>query len=227
MLQRLTRRLTSAPVNTSRIRLEEFAADAASVGKDRSFRVLDAGAGSTPYRKLFDHVSYEACDIEDNGLQDHVCDIAELPMADATYDLVFCSQTLEHVPNPFKVMAELERVLKPGGQLWMSAPFIYEEHVKPYDFFRYTRFAWRRMARRVGLEIDSLEVLEGYYGTLSYHLHTGYRTLPRRMMITRAVLMFLAHRLARQEMREKLERPGLCKNYRVVMTKPTARSSNA
>lgn len=222
MLTRLKDRLTAEPVNTSRIRLREFAAEAAAVGTDKSFRVLDAGAGSTPYRDLFDHVSYEACDLEDNGLQDYVCDIAALPMPDNTYDLVFCSQTLEHVPNPFKVMGELQRVLKPGGQLWMSAPFIYEEHVKPYDFFRYTRFAWRRMGRRAGLDVQSVDVLEGYYGTLSYHLHTGYRTLPRRMVLTRVALILMARRMAREEMSEKLERPGLCKNYRVVMTKPAA-----
>lgn len=220
MLSTLKRRITTAPVNTSRIRLREFAAEAAAVGTSKSFRVLDAGAGSTPYRDLFDHVTYEACDIEDNGLQDYVCDVADLPMPDDSYDLVFCSQTLEHVPNPHKVMREITRVLKPGGQAWFSAPFIYEEHVKPYDFFRYTRFAWRRLARQAGLEIVDLDTLEGYYGTLSYHLHTGHRTLPRRMVVTRLVLLHLSRRLARQEMREKLSRPGLCKNYRVVMRKP-------
>lgn len=220
MLNALTRRLTQPPVNTSRIRLEQFAGEAAAVGTSKDFRVLDAGAGSTPYRDLFNHVTYEACDIEDNGLQDYVCDIADMPMSDDTYDLVFCSQTLEHVPNPVTVLRELKRVTKPGGEIWLSAPFIYEEHVKPHDYYRYTRFAWRKMARRAGLKVAHLDVLEGYYGTLSYHLHTGHRHLPKRHRLTRLVLIHLARRMARLELEERLAKPGLCKNYRVRMVKP-------
>lgn len=221
MLKSLTKRLYAPPVNTSRIRLAEFAAEAAAVGKDKSFRVLDAGAGSTPYRRFFDHVTYETCDIEDNGLQDYVCDLADLPMPDDKYDLVFCSQTLEHVPDPVAVLHELRRVTKPGGEIWLSAPLIYEEHGKPRDYLRYTQFAWRDMARRVGLQVVELDVLEGYYGTLSYYLHGGYRHLPKRHRMTRLLLLYLSRRMAEHELKgNQLRKRGRCKNYRVRMVKP-------
>jgi SAM-dependent methyltransferase len=220
VLAKLTKRLTAAPPNTSRIRLREFAAEAAAQGADKTFRVLDAGAGDLPYADLFAHVSYEACDIKDNGLLDFVCDLAHLPMPDATYDLVFSSQTLEHVRNPRRVMRELARVTKPGGQLWLTAPLFYEEHQKPHDYFRYTRFAWRILARQAGLKVVNISTLEGYYGSLSYYLHAGYRTLPKRERLTRLVLLFLSRRMARREMIDLQRRPGMCKNYRVQLTKP-------
>jgi SAM-dependent methyltransferase len=221
MLNSLTKRLHAEPINTSRIRLEEFAAEAAAMGKDASFRVLDAGAGSTPYRRFFGHVTYEACDMEDNGLQDYVCDLADLPMPDDTYDLVFCSQTLEHVPDPVAVLRELRRVTKPGGEIWLSAPLIYEEHGKPRDYFRYTQFLWRDLAQRLRLQVVELEVLEGYYGTLSYYLQSGYRHLPKRHRITRLLLLHLSRRMAQHELEgNRLRKRGRCKNYRVRMVKP-------
>ncbi|HXV58422.1 MAG TPA: class I SAM-dependent methyltransferase [Gaiellaceae bacterium] len=221
MLRSLRKRVTAAPPNTSRIRLRDFARDAAAEGRDKSFRVLDAGAGRARYRHLFDHVSYETCDITDEtGVQDYLCDIADLPMPDGTYDLVFCSQTLEHVENPQRVMSELARVTKPGGQVWLSAPLIYEEHNQPHDYFRYTQFAWRLLAEQAGLQVEALRPLEGYYGTLSYHLHTGSRLLPKRHRVVRWLLSYLSRRMARAEMQELLSLPGYTKNYRVQLRKP-------
>ena len=224
LLTSIKKRVTAAPPNTSRIRLREFAAEAAAQGRDKSFRVLDAGAGSTPYRDLFGHVEYEACDIVDKvgGALDYVCDLADLPVPDGSYDLVFCSQVLEHVKNPQKVMREFARIAKPGGQVWLSAPLCYQEHEKPYDYFRYTRFAWRLLARRAGLKIEVLAPLEGYYGTLSYHLHTGYRMLPKSHRVTRVLLLSLSRQMARAELRERVPSRGHTKNYRVQLRKPSA-----
>jgi hypothetical protein len=72
------------PVNASREHLRAFAAEAAAVGRDKSFRVLDAGAGKMPYRSLFDHVTYEAADMVPEPGLDYVCDIAKMPVPTAT-----------------------------------------------------------------------------------------------------------------------------------------------
>ena len=194
------------------------------MGKDKSFRVLDAGAGSTPYRRFFDHVTYEACDMEDNGLQDYVCDLAELPMSDDAYDLVFCSQTLEHVPDPVAVLRELRRVTRPGGEIWLSAPLSTRSTASPTTTFGTHNLRGAIMARRAGLQVVELDVLEGYYGTLSYHLHGGYRHLPRRHHITRLFLLYLSRRMAEHELEgNRLRMRGRCKNYRVRMVKPMRR----
>jgi hypothetical protein len=62
----------------------------------------------------------------------------DLPVPDEAYDAVLCTQVLEHVPNPDAVIAELFRVLRPGGRLYLTVPLAWELHEMPFDFYRYT-----------------------------------------------------------------------------------------
>lgn len=217
----LKERLARRPVNATREHLRDFAALAAAEGTDKSFRVLDAGAGKMPYKPLFAHVSYEAADVVPAPGLDYVCDIAAMPVEDGRYDLILCSQTLEHVMNPITVLQEFRRPVKPGGQVWLTAPLFYPEHVKPWDYFRYTRFAWRKMARRAGLTIVDISWLEGYYGTLSFQLEMAYAALPSDMRVWRYLLLHLSRRLAKRELTERyLPKNGMPKNYKVRMVRP-------
>ena len=68
--------------------------------------------------------------------------------------------------NPWRFCG-VSTILKPEGQAWLLAPLFYEEHEKPFDFHRYTQFAWRRVADQAGLELKEIDWLEGYFGTLS------------------------------------------------------------
>jgi SAM-dependent methyltransferase len=106
-------------------------------------RLLDVGAGDGPYRELFDHLRYESTDWEHSvhpGARqvDYVGPAHDLPIPDAEYDAVLCTQVLEHVPNPDAVIAELYRVLRPGGRLYLTVPLAWELHEMPFDFYRYT-----------------------------------------------------------------------------------------
>ena len=158
--------------NSSRTYLRRFLERAAAeVGPGQV--VLDAGAGRAQYRKLFAHAQYETADFlavagKKYRRPDYVCDLVAIPVPDARFDHVVCTQVLEHLPEPQRVVAELARVLKPGGTLWLSAPLFYAEHERPYDFFRYTRYGLRRLLEEPGFEVLELEPLEGYFGTLSY-----------------------------------------------------------
>lgn len=222
-LGKVRARFAQQPVNTSRVHLREFAAEAAASGTGKDFKVLDAGAGSVPYGDLFAHLDYETADMtQGKGPRlTHICDVSDLPMPDETYDLVFSSQTLEHVKDPLMVLAEYHRVLKPGGKAWLTAPLFYPEHLRPYDYFRYTRFAWRTMARKVGFQVEDISWLEGYYGTLSFQLQMAHKALPREMRATRLALLALSRRLAKKELAERFTpKQGMPKNYRVVLVKP-------
>ncbi|MBF0560168.1 MAG: methyltransferase domain-containing protein [Nitrospirae bacterium] len=66
---------------------------------------------------------------------DVVCYGEKLPFADNSVGGIFCSATLEHVRNPFTVMAEFVRVLRPGGHIKIDNPFVYPYHSYPDHYF--------------------------------------------------------------------------------------------
>ena len=101
----------------------------------------------------------------------------------------------------------------------------YEEHEQPYDFYRYTQFAWRRYAERLDLEVRQFEWLEGFYGTFSHQLAFAARELPRRHAPAKLVASIGAHWFARRELRRKVVDRGMPKNYIVVLRKLDASTS--
>lgn len=169
--------------NSSRKYLEEFlAAAAASVQPGET--ILDAGAGDCKYKTLFAGMDYTATDFlqvdkpYDLAALDMVSDLHQLAVADGTYDIVICSQVLEHLPEPEQALQELYRVLKPGGRLWLSTPLFFEEHEVPHDYFRYTRYGLQYLLEKNGFAIKEIEWLEGYYGTVAYQMKTMALSLP-------------------------------------------------
>lgn len=109
-------------------------------------RLLDFGCGSKPYMALFDVEEYIGTDIEVSG-HDHrnedidvYYDGETLPFADESFDSIFSSEVFEHIFNLPQILDELWRVLRPGGHLLVTVPFVWDEHEIPYDFARYTSF---------------------------------------------------------------------------------------
>lgn len=209
--------------NSSRAYLAEWVAEAAATCRPTD-RVLDAGAGDAPYRRLFDGTSYETADFamvdKQYGHIDHICDLTDIPVEDGRFDLVLCTQTFEHLVDPVAVLREFRRVLKSTGSVWLSAPLFYPEHEQPHDYHRYTQFAWRRMADEAGFVIDDLDWLEGYLGTVGFQLSMVADAMPRPLRPLRYALRLLAGLLNRLDRRWKVTDVGMCKNYRLVL-RPT------
>jgi len=88
------------------------------------FDVLDVGGRLQPYRPLLEGRlrKYTAIDLFSSPLVDIVGRGEQLPLRDRQFDLVFCTQVLEYSPDPRLVIAEVHRVLKPGGSLFLSSP---------------------------------------------------------------------------------------------------------
>jgi SAM-dependent methyltransferase len=229
--------------NSSRVHLRRFLTRAGETVRPGEL-VLDAGAGRAPYRDLFAHARYETADFlavegKTYAEQDYVCDLARIPVEDARFDHVVLTQVLEHLPEPLEVLTELNRVLKPGGTLWLTAPFFYAEHEKPYDFFRYTRFGLRHLLGRAGFTVDELSWLEGYLGTLSYQARVMSVSLPASRAdygggpkglalalaarLARRLARPVAERLARLDVSYKHAGRGLPKNYQVIARKSEPR----
>ena len=115
--------------------------------------VLDAGAGHKRYSPFFADSLYLSQEHPD-GIQfknmqalqyDFIAPIDKrIPLKDNTLDAVLSTSVLEHIRYPDLFLAEVFRVLKPGGKIFISVPFVYPEHEKPYDFQRPTKYGLMR-----------------------------------------------------------------------------------
>lgn len=126
--------------------------------------VLDIGAADRWIRShLSQDATYVALDYPATGDRfyearpDVFADAARLPFSDSSVDSVICLEVIEHLYDPASALAEIRRVLKPGGRAWVSIPFMYPIHNEPYDFQRFTEHGLRREANRAGLDVASLE----------------------------------------------------------------------
>lgn len=78
-------------------------------------------------------------DIEAGPGVDLVADAHDMTsVADNSVDCVVTISTLEHVRHPTKVVAEIHRILKPGGTVYINVPFMFPFHADPDDFYRFS-----------------------------------------------------------------------------------------
>jgi SAM-dependent methyltransferase len=136
-------------------------------------RILDAGAGTQRYRASCAHLNYVSHDFgaydgagDGSGLQtggfdygkiDIISDITQIPEPDGAFDAVLCTEVLEHVPHPEAALRELVRLLKPGGELVLTAPFVSFTHFAPYHFCTgFSRFFHETQLKANGMEILEL-----------------------------------------------------------------------
>ena len=137
-------------------------------------RVLDVGAGSGHYRPLFAGRDYLAVDRgyeqQDRRGLSLVADIGAIPLADGTVDHALCMEVLEHLRDPLPVLREIRRVVRPGGDVLVSTPLCLGEHMQPYDFQRYTRYALDAMFVEAGFVVLSIRPRGGFFTLLAYLL---------------------------------------------------------
>jgi SAM-dependent methyltransferase len=224
--------------NSSRERLRQEN-EAFSKLVPQGARVLDAGSGEAPYKGLFQHAVYESADFQQVNREyapsTYVCDLKNIPVEDGRFDFIMFNQVMEHLPEPKLVLAELSRVLKPGGRMIYSGPLFFEEHEQPYDFYRYTQFGLRYLLSSAGFLVDRIDWLEGYFGTVGYQLNGMARSLPHKprdlgrgiagyvlaplMLLLKGVFAVSSIFFHRLENRVKFTRAGYPKNYVALVTK--------
>jgi SAM-dependent methyltransferase len=133
-------------------------------------RVLDAGAGRGVYKALLSSYAkdYVGMDVVATDSTDVLGDIQRLPFSDGSFDTVFCSQVLEHVPEPALALAELGRVLKSGGYLILSVPHISWLHNEPHDYYRYTPHGLRFLLERASFGPAEIKAAGGLLALLGH-----------------------------------------------------------
>lgn len=120
--------------------------------------VLDVGCGSKPYEPWIPRATrYVGIDVQRGPRVDAVIEPGQpWPVKDQEFDVVLCTQVLEHVPNGDLLLAEVARVLKPGGTAIVTVPFIYGEHDRPHDYWRFSIEGGRRA---VGRHLQVIEMI--------------------------------------------------------------------
>jgi len=107
--------------------------------------ILDLGCGRQPYKQMVEARSYTGVDAEMAVCPDVVATGDMLPFASGAFNGAICSEVLEHTPDPARVIAELRRVLKAGGVLYLTVPQMWYLHYEPHDYFRFTSHGLRRL----------------------------------------------------------------------------------
>ena len=213
----LSRKLT-------RVSLDRFIASHATAR-----RTLDIGAQNGPYAAHFPH--RVALDIRRGIGVQIIGDTQALGIADATFDVVLCTEVLEHLPEPQQAVDEMFRVLKPGGQLLLTTRFLFPIHDAPHDYFRYTKYGLRHLLRRFEIlelheETDAVGTLAVLVQRLGMQAQTlGWRPLRAIWLLAaQAVrpLSFLITEEYGDSRRTTPERGIMTSGYHVACRKPDA-----
>lgn len=105
--------------------------------------VLDLGSAKSPYSHWFPN--RKSVDINPDSGADIICDAHSLQIDSNSFDTVLCTEMLEHMYDPKKAVAEIERVLKPRGTVILTTRFVYGLHDVPHDYFRYTKYGLKEL----------------------------------------------------------------------------------
>ena len=151
-------------------------------------KLLDVGCGQMPYKSLLTGktsrvAQYMGLDLEKNPIHNNHPDITwqngKIPLADNTIDCAIATEVFEHCPNPEAIMSEICRVLKSGGVIFFTVPFLWPLHEVPYDEYRYTPFSLARHLDASGFVDIELSPLGGWDASLAQMLGLWVRR--RRM----------------------------------------------
>jgi SAM-dependent methyltransferase len=121
-------------------------------------RALDLGADKSPYRAALEEHGFavETLDVTREGGADHAGTVESTGLPGSAFDLVLCTQVLEHCDDPWQGVREIHRILVPGGCAIISAPHVWFFHPHPTDHWRFTQQGLTRLCEQGGFRVTAL-----------------------------------------------------------------------
>jgi SAM-dependent methyltransferase len=175
-------RLQYPATGFARYHVSKFIIDSAKQYNNNYYKLLDVGAGHQPYKKYFDKCIYESCDNKEviEEVKYNIGDIEHtfysdinknIPQPDNSYDIILCSEVLEHVYNPSNTIKEINRVLKKDGILILTAPQCAGEHQLPHHYFNFSINGLRYLLENNNFKITSLRASCGIFHLAAHILN--------------------------------------------------------
>jgi SAM-dependent methyltransferase len=176
--------------------------------------LLDVGCGVKPYEEILlgagsavqRYIGLDLAPTEGAAYAQAAPDITwdgtVIPMDDASVDSVMATEVLEHCPEPGRVLSEIFRVLRPGGTLFLTVPFLWPLHDMPYDEYRYTPFSLERIMRTAGFTGVELKPTGGWNASLAQMIGLYVERAPmghRHRRFLRMITFPLVRRLIARE----------------------------
>jgi SAM-dependent methyltransferase len=130
--------------------------------------LLDVGCGRRPYEPLFAgrvrrYVGADWPSHAERARPDLVADALSLPVRSGAVDTLLATEVVEHLPSPDRFLEEAARVLRPGGTLLLTVPFLEPLHEEPRDFYRFTPHGLRVLLERHGFTCDAVRARGGWW----------------------------------------------------------------
>jgi len=160
--------------------------------KDKKYNILDYGCGDRPYEYLFKNHSgkYIGVDVGDNPKADHKIEPGEkLKFQNNEFDIVLSSQVLEHVEDVDSYLGECNRVLIPGGLLFLSTHGTWQYHASPYDYYRWTSIGLKNLLRKFQFEIVDFVPIVGQLAVTSQLRLSFYNSFANTLGIVGKIIL--------------------------------------
>ena len=128
--------------------------------------ILEIGGFDDFFKQRYEKGEIVNLDIDDGPCVDVVENAEDMSSVESEFfSAIICISVLEHTLNPTSVLKEMRRVLKPGGLVLLSTPWMFEAHMEPHDYWR---FSSHFFSQDPNFEIELMESSNGYAGLLAH-----------------------------------------------------------
>ncbi len=206
-----------------------------------NYRILDAGAGELANKKYCTHLRYVSQDFcqyegfgDNSGLQtgvwdtnqiDIVGDIVNIPEKDESFDVILCSEVLEHLPNSVEAIKEFQRLLKKDGILIITAPFCSLTHFAPYHYSSgFNRYFYEHHLKNFGFKIKEMSNNGNFFEYVGQEVRrirsiAKKYTTKKPNIVERIVIKIVLRMLNRFSINDSGSSELLCFGYHVIARK--------